>query len=448
MWNTIALVLALFLVLLNGFFVAAEFAIVKIRATRLDELSRQGNRRARAARRMVDHMDAYLSATQLGITLASLGLGWIGEPAFAHLIEPLFAGLGAYSAVAAHSASLTLAFGLITFLHIVFGELAPKSIAIQRAEGTVLWVAWPMHLFYRLSYPAIWALNGIANLALRGVGVRPVSGQERAHSEEELRMILAASQRSGVLTAQEAEILQNVFQFADLTVRQIMIPRGEVVTLDATAALPGNLEVAKKHGHTRYPLCEGSLDRVVGIVHIKDLLWLLREQGEAADIHRIARKPFFVPETRLIARALKDFQAQRQHMAIVLDEFGGAVGAVTLEAVLEKLVGEIQDEQDVGEIPPLVRAADGRFEADGRLTLDVAARELDLRLPPPSRPDIETLGAYVEATLGRAPRPGDSVDLGGMCIPALEIRDGHIRRMRGVPLEPSEDAGNAATPGV
>jgi Mg2+/Co2+ transporter CorB len=246
MWNTIALALALFLVLLNGFFVAAEFAIVKIRGTRLDELVRQGNRRARAARRMVDHMDAYLAVTQLGITLASLGLGWIGEPAFAHLIEPLFAGLGTWSTVAAHSVSLTVAFLLITFLHVVFGELAPKSIAIQRAEGTVLWVAWPMHLFYRLSYPAIWALNGIANLALRGVGVRPVSGQERAHSEEELRMILAASQRSGVLTAQEAEILQNVFQFADLTVRQIMIPRGDVITLEATAPVPENLELAKK----------------------------------------------------------------------------------------------------------------------------------------------------------------------------------------------------------
>ncbi len=437
MWNTIALVLALFLVLLNGFFVAAEFAIVKIRATRLDELSRQGNRRARAARRMVDHMDAYLSATQLGITLASLGLGWIGEPAFAHLIEPLFAGLGAYSAVAAHSASLTLAFGLITFLHIVFGELAPKSIAIQRAEGTVLWVAWPMHLFYRVSYPAIWALNGIANLALRGVGVRPVSGQERAHSEEELRMILAASQRSGVLTAQEAEILQNVFQFADLTVRQVMIPRGEVVTLDATAPLPENLEVAKKHGHTRYPLCEGSLDRVVGIVHIKNLLWLLRERGEAADIHRIARKPFFVPETRLIARALKDFQAQRQHMAIVLDEFGGAVGAVTLEDVLEKLVGEIQDEFDQ-EAPKIIRMPEGGFLVQGRLLIGEANERLGLAVVDEEN---DTIGGHVLMRLGRMPRPGDTVEVEGYRVTVREVKGHTISWLHLAPVPaPSPDA--------
>jgi CBS domain containing-hemolysin-like protein len=430
MWNTIALLLALFLVLLNGFFVAAEFAIVKIRGTRLDELVRQGNRRAPAARRMVDHMDAYLSATQLGITLASLGLGWIGEPAFAHLIQPLFAGLGAYSAMAAHSASLTLAFLLITFLHIVFGELAPKSLAIQRAEATVLTVAWPMHLFYRLSYPAIWALNGIANLALRGVGLRPASAQERAHSEEELRMILAASQQSGVLTAQAAEILQNVFRFADLTVRQVMIPRAEVIILDATAPLAENLALAKKHGHTRYPLCEGSLDAVVGIVHIKDLLWLLREHGEAADVRRIARKPFFLPETRLIARALKDFQAQRQHMAIVLDEFGGAVGAVTLEAVLEKLVGEIQDEFDQ-EAPKVIRMPEGGFLVHGRLLIQEANERLGLAV---QDEENDTLGGHVVMRLGRMPRPGDSVDLEGYRASVREVKGHSISWLQLTPV--------------
>jgi len=437
MWNIIALTLALFLVLLNGFFVAAEFAIVKIRATRLDELDRQGNRRARSARRMVERMDAYLSATQLGITLASLGLGWIGEPAFAHLLEPLFAGLGAYSTVAAHSAALTLAFALITFLHIVFGELAPKSIAIQQPEGTVLAVAWPMHLFYRVSYPVIWALNGIANLALRGVGVRPASGQELAHSEEELRMILAASQESGVLTAQEGEILQNVFRFADLIVRQVMIPRGDVVTLNVATTFRENLELAKKGGHTRFPLSEGGLDKVVGIVHIKDLLWLLREQGELADIRGIARKPFFLSETRLIARALKDFQAQRQHMAIVLDEFGGAVGAVTLDDVLEKLVGEIQDEFDQ-EAPKIIRMPEGSFLVHGRLLIGEANDRLGLAIVDEEN---DTIGGHVVMRLGQMPRPGDAVELEGYRVTVREVKAHSISWLHLTPIPtPKPDA--------
>jgi len=291
------IVLALLLVALNAFFVATEFSIVKVRRTRIDELVDQGHRRAVAVREVLAHLDAYLSATQLGITLTSLGLGWVGEPAFAHLLEPLFRSLGFLSPVATHTSAITLAFLVITFLHVVFGELAPKTLAIERAEATALLASRPIRAFAWLFHPLIVVLNGAAGFAVRLMGLPPISDAERAHSEEELRMILAVSHRSGILSEDHARLLENVLDFADRSVRQIMVPRGDIVFLDVNRSYADNLSTAREFGHTRYPLCDGDLDTIVGVVHIKDLFLSPPVGGGEVDLRSIAREPLFLPES-------------------------------------------------------------------------------------------------------------------------------------------------------
>ncbi|MGA7616020.1 MAG: hemolysin family protein, partial [Thermoanaerobaculia bacterium] len=265
------LVLAFFFVLANGYFVAAEFAIVKVRPTQLTELAAKNDPRAKMALRLTRRLDVYLSATQLGITLASLALGWIGEPAFASLLVPWFVRLGAFAVPVAHSIAASVAFLIITVLHIVFGELAPKSLAIQKPVSSALWIAHPLHAFYVVMYPAIFVLNSFSNLVLRTIGIRPASEAEVAHSQEELRLILAHSEQAGILSEPNLEIIEGVFQFSRRTARQIMVPRTDVVILSVTRSIEENLDTILKTGHTRYPLCNGDLDHVVGIIHVKDL---------------------------------------------------------------------------------------------------------------------------------------------------------------------------------
>ncbi len=424
---TLVLVLvALALVGLNAFFVAAEFSIVKVRDTRIDELVSRGVRRAAAVRHVLQHLDAYLSATQLGITLSSLGLGWIGEPAFAHLLEPVFAGLGRGSSLATHSAALTLSFLLITFLHVVFGELAPKTLAIERAESVALWVSGPIQVFRALFYPLIWSLNGAANLAVRLLGLEPASEASLAHSQEELRMILAMSSRSGLLGSSHARLLEKALGFSDRTVRQIMIPRGDIVYLDANRSDEENLAVVHASGHTRYPLCDGDLDRVVGIVHIKDLFLNPVAAGTFHDLRAVAHEPLFLPESLGLDRALAAFQKQRLHMAVVLDEYGGTSGIVTLEDVVEELIGEVQDEFDE-EAPKVQRLPDGRIVADASLSLEEAEREIGI--PAETDEEVDTLGGLVLARLGRIARVGDAVEIAGHRVEVARVRGRRIVRL-------------------
>jgi CBS domain containing-hemolysin-like protein len=397
------------LVFLNGFFVASEFSIVKVRATRIQELISRGKRRATQAGKVVSNMDEYLSATQLGITLASLGLGWIGEPAFAALFEPIFAGLGFLTPVLTHSLSAAVAFMLITFLHIVLGELAPKSLAIQLPEPVVLATAGPMILFYKLSYPFIWSLNSTAILFLRLFGIQPAGEMESAHSEEELRMILAHSHEKGVLDLEEQRILERVFDFGDRSARQIMIPAGEVVYLDTEMSFKENLEKAIKNRHTRYPLCEGSLDKVKGTIHVKDLFCHLKELGPDFDLTSIKRPVHFVPESLLIHSLLSDLRKDRIHLAIVVDEFGSTVGAVTMEDILEELVGEIQDEFD-SEVPaPMIKEESSkRYLVQGRALLDDLEPVLGVEF---HDEENDTIAGHVMMCLGRTARVGDEVSL-------------------------------------
>jgi len=418
----LALVLAALLVLVNGFFVAAEFALVKVRSTQLDALAGAGDRRAKLARYLVRHLDAYLSGCQLGITLASLALGWIGEPAFLWLAEPLVSWLPGASPQLVHSVSITLAFATITILHIIVGELAPKSLAIRKAEAMALWVAYPLHAFQKMSYPAIWLLNHGSNALLKMFGSAPALEHDLAHSEEELRMLLSQSEmgRQGPL---KRELLDNVFELSARMTRQVMVPRADVVFLNTELSLEDNLRAARQSGHTRFPLCEGDLDKVVGLIHIKDLF---RAEKLPGSLREIAREITFVPETLTLDRLLKRLRGERVHLAAVIDEYGGVSGVVSLENVIEEIVGPIQDEFDA-EKPEIVDKGESVYQVSGGML--VADLEDELRLEISDRNE-DTIGGVVLSELGRRPRVGDQVEVGPLRIEILEVERNRVKSLR------------------
>jgi CBS domain containing-hemolysin-like protein len=432
----LGLTLALFLVFLNGFFVAAEFALVKVRPTQLDPHV-AGLRRGRVARHMVRHLDAYLSATQLGITLASLALGWIGEPAFAWLVEPVVSLVPGAGPALVHSIALTAAFLTITILHIVLGELAPKSIAIRKSERTALWVAMPLYAFYKVSYPVIWLLNHAANGILKTIGIEPVSEEELGPEEAELRLLLASGHGSR-LSEDKRELLDNIFELSHRISRQIMVPRADVVYLDTTRPVERNLSSARRSGHTRYPLCEGSLDRVIGLVHIKDLF---RNARPLTSLDEVAREIAFVPETLTLDRLLNRMLAEKIHMAAVLDEYGGVSGIVTLENVIEEIVGQIQDEFDA-EKPELTELGDGAFLVSGAMLVEEVEEALDVEF---SDRDEDTIGGVVLSELGRRAVVGDQVELGPLLLEVEEVHRNRIRTLRVTVRQPAPAAaGNGA----
>jgi magnesium and cobalt exporter, CNNM family len=420
-----ALVLAFLLVLVNGLFVAAEFSLVKVRPTQLEPAAQEGHGRARMARHMIRHLDAYLSATQLGVTLASLGLGWVGEDAFERIVRPAIALIapGSGREALVHSISLTLAFLLITMLHIVLGELAPKWIAIDRAQTVSLWLAPPVYFFHRLTYPAIWVLNRAATGLLRLFGLKPPAEGERVHDEQEMRLLLATSQASH-LTTQKREILDNVFELSHRVARQIMVPRADVVYLSTTRSLAENLRLARRSGHTRFPLCKGDLDHVIGLVHIKDIF---RRERPLTSIEEVARKIVYVPETLGLDRLLKRMRAERFHVAAVLDEYGGVSGIVALENVIEELVGQIQDEFDTTERPEIQERGEGVYQVSGSMLVEDLEQALGIEL---SDRDEDTIAGVVLSELGRAPAVGDTVQLGPVTIEVTEVHLNRINTVR------------------
>jgi CBS domain containing-hemolysin-like protein len=420
--DTWYLFLAFAFVLANGFFVAAEFAIVKVRSTQITELAEQGSVRAKMAKKLIRHMDAYLSATQLGITLSSLALGWIGEPAFHHLIQPLFTRFQVGEA-AAKSISATVAFVIISILHIVLGELAPKSVAIQKPVATTLWTAHLLHAFYVITYPAIWVLNGFSRQILRLFGIHPASEHaDIAHSPEELRLILASSEKAGILSEENREIIEGVFQFSRRTARQIMVPRTDVVFLSTRKTIEENLETIRTTRHTRYPLCDGSLDDTVGLIHVKDLL-LAQLRGPGKTLLELKREVLFVPENSTVESVLSQFIESKTHMAVVLDEYGGASGIVALENITEELFGQIQDEFD-RERPEIEPLGNGRYRVRGDYLIEDLADRLKIDV---GEPEEETVGGYVAARLGREVLPGDKVELGELSLTVLEAERFRVR---------------------
>jgi CBS domain containing-hemolysin-like protein len=429
--------IAAFLVFLNGFFVAAEFAIVKVRATRIEELVRDGNRRAKMARHLIQHLDAYLSATQVGITIASLGLGWVGDHAVGDLVGRALGRIGVPRAAVAPA----IAFAIITFFHVVAGELAPKSLAIQRAEKTALWTAPFLRLFYILMWPVIEALNRCASLLIRAVGLQPAGDVDLAHSAQELRLIVEASEKSGELNPQEKQLLENALQFSERLVREIMIPRPDMVCLYTTRSLEENLAIARESRHTRYPLAVEDKDHISGMIHVRDLIDAserARGNGEPLSLEKLRRPMLFVPEVATIDRVLKLFQRGRSHLAVVVDEYGGIAGLVTLEDVLEELVGEIRDEFDIeerdGGIAP---GAGGEVLVEAGLPLHEVAESLKFE---PSQATVDTIGGYVLQVLGRLPKLGESVRIGRFNVEVAEMDGLRVTRLRFRPIETAKGA--------
>jgi CBS domain containing-hemolysin-like protein len=340
----IDIIITIFLVLLNGFFVAAEFAIVKVRSSQI--AIQAGTASKRAAQIVIDNLDGFLAATQLGITLASLGLGWIGEDVVSHLILNLMQSLGlSFSPELSHQIALPVAFTILTVMHIVFGELAPKTLAIRYPTPTTLSVSIPLRVFYFIFKPFIAVLNGFAGLILKLFGIKPVHEGEEIHSEEELKLIIAESEEGGAIESSERELIQNVFDFDNRIIKQVMVPRFKISGISASSTLEQAVSIIFKEGYSRYPVYESGLDEIVGVVHTKDIMrHYIEKTGKT--LGEIANKAYYVTENKPIDQVLREFQRKKVQMAIVVSEYGGTIGIVTLEDVLEELVGEIQDEHD------------------------------------------------------------------------------------------------------
>ncbi|MBC7776800.1 MAG: HlyC/CorC family transporter, partial [Phycisphaerae bacterium] len=336
------ILLTFFLVFLNGFFVAAEFAIVKVRYSQIELRAKSGHRMAGLAQKMLNNLDSYLSATQLGITLASLGLGWIGEPVVSKILIAIFHGLGwNVPDETAHQIALPVAFALITVLHIVFGELAPKSIAIRKPEETTLFVSFPMRAFFVMFRPFIWVLNGLANRILKLIGIQPADEHE-AHSTEELRLLVRQGHKSGAIKEDNYQIIQNAFDFSELTAQQVMVPRKNIFALEIDSTREEILNAVLENGYSRIPVYEDDIDNLMGIVFAKDI-FKANTRGDTWNLKELMRPVHYVYNSAKLNRVLKDFQSKKIHVGLVIDEYGGTEGLIAMEDILEELVGEIQD---------------------------------------------------------------------------------------------------------
>ncbi len=413
------------LVLANAFFVAAEFALVGARRTRLEEMIRAGDRKAILARRALQSLDRYISATQLGITLASLGLGWVGEPALAHLIEGVFRALpDRLEALATHTVAVAIAFSVISALHIILGELVPKALALLFPEKISAWVAAPLIGFAWVMTIPIGFLNGTANRLLRLLGVQPPSEKERLHSPEEIRMLVEQSQEGGSMLDQDARMLEGVFEFSEKTAEEVMTPRTQVVALRAGLTAAAAADVVAEAGRSRYPVYAGTLDEITGVVHAKDILAALR-RDPTVTLDTLIRPPLLVPGTREVEDVLTDMKRLKSHMAVVLDEYGGTAGLVTMEDLLEEIVGEIQDEYD--RVEKNAPAEPDPARLPGELTIADFNAEHDLEL---DDTDYTTVGGWVFGQLGRLPRVGDKVAAGPLTLEVAEMEGRRVKSLR------------------
>ena len=400
------LFLVIFLVLLNGFFVAAEFAIVKVRSSRIDALVQEGTARAKFGANLVHNLDSYLSVSQLGITLASLGLGWIGEPAVAKFIYPVLSSFELSNEMV-HTISFAIAFSFITALHIVLGELAPKSLAIQKAEAVTLWVAIPMIACYKLMYPFVWVLNHIAAGILKLFGIKLANDVEAAHSEDEIRSLMEESHKQGYINQTELTLVDNIFDFAERNAREVMIPRTDMVCLYTEDSFEKNLEVALTEQLTRFPICAPDKDNIIGFVHIKDLFAAVAS-GEKPEVQSIARKIIAVPESMPLSNLLKLLQKHRSQIALVVDEYGGTSGMVTVEDILEEIVGEIQDEFDE-ERPTVEKRTEKLYSLDAKMLLDDVNDMFGTNI---EEENIDTIGGWLSTQVDTPPRVGQKANFG------------------------------------
>lgn len=416
---------ALLLVLLNGFFVLSEFAIVKVRRSKLEEMLKQKKPNASLALKMSNSLDTYLSATQLGITLSSLALGWIGEPALAKLLEPIFTYFFGDNPVLLHTVSFAMAFTVITFLHVVFGELIPKSVAIAKAETMALIVAKPLYLFWILFFPLIRFFDIVAAFFLKGMGVTPASEHELAHSEEELRIIVNESFKGGYIDSVESEIIKNAVDFSETVAREIMTPRKDMVCINAEKSFEENVEIVTSTRYTRYPYCHGGKDNISGMIHTRDLLNNVLAHKNI-QMSELVRPIIMVPENASVAGILSKMNKERIHIALVVDEYGGTSGLLTMEDILEEIVGDTSDEHDTAN--EMIRIIDeNTYEFDGMVNLEKVEEALDIRFD--EMEHSVTIGGLVFNLIGRLPEVGDIVDDGICRYEILEINNKRIKKL-------------------
>ncbi len=430
----VGLVAVLVLVLVNGFFVAAEFALVAVRASRLEELIRGGNARARAAKHVIDRLDTYIAACQLGITMASLALGWIGEPALAHFVEPPIERLlGRFAPAAAHGIAIAVSFAVITALHIVAGELAPKGLALQRPDETALWVARPLQLFYAVFRWPIIALNAVGNATLRLFGLNPASGHDMVHSVEELQLLLRASQKAGLVEESEARIASRAFHLADLTASSLMTPRTELEAIPEDIDRDELLARVAASRHSRVLVCRENLDDVVGIIRVRDLVPYLARPGQPIDVRSLIRPVPTVPEKRPADHLLEDMQRTGEQLAVVVDEYGGTAGVVTLADVMRALVGRIADDASGAAAGRAVTEPDGSMLLDGLMRIHEFEELIGRRLEEADRAQVETLSGLVMARLGRLPQVGDEITLGSRRLRVERLEGRRVGTLRLMP---------------
>ncbi|REJ13118.1 MAG: hypothetical protein C6W58_15130 [Bacillaceae bacterium] len=409
----------------TAFFVASEFAIVKVRSSRIDQLISEGNKNAVVAKKIISNLDEYLSACQLGITITALGLGWLGEPTVEHLLHPVFEKMD-FSPYVSNILSFGIAFAAITFLHVVIGELAPKTVAIQKAEAITLLTARPLVLFYKIMYPFIWALNGSARGIIRLFGLKPASEHELAHSEEELRLILSESYKSGEINQTEYKYVNNIFTFDDRIAKEIMVPRTEIVALDKNKTIKENLEIVKKEKFTRYPVIDGDKDHVIGLINIKEVFTEISSYDSLnteKSVDDFVRPIIQVIESIPIHDLLLKMQKERIHMAILYDEYGGTSGLVTVEDILEEIVGEIQDEFDEDKKPIIQQINHDRALVDGRILISEINDWLGLKI---EETDVDTLGGWM-LTERYDIKQGESIEFGPYTFHVVEMAGNHIK---------------------
>ncbi|WP_264736757.1 hemolysin family protein [Cytobacillus firmus] len=420
---TLNLFLLFLLIALTAFFVASEFAIVKVRTSRIDQLIMEGNAKARSAKQVISSLDEYLSACQLGITITALGLGWLGEPTIERLLHPVFESINLQASLT-HILSFVIAFSVVTFLHVVIGELAPKTFAIQKAEAITLSFSKPLILFYKIMYPFIWILNGSARIVTGLFGLKPVSESEMAHSEEELRIILSESLKSGEINPSEYQYVDRIFEFDNRIAKEIMVPRTEIVTLPEDSSLAEILDLILNERYTRYPVTAGDKDNILGIINVKEILTdCVRKKCEGKHPLRQYIKPVIrVIETIPIHDLLLRMQKERSHMAILLDEYGGTAGVVTVEDILEEIVGEIRDEFDADELPFVQKSGENHYILDAKLLISEANDLLGTSL---SDDDVDTIGGWI-MTQKYDVTQGDFIEEEGFRFIIKEIEGHHI----------------------
>ncbi len=437
--DVVKLLLALFLVLLNGFFVAAEFSIVKVRYSQIQIKAAEGNSMAKQAEHIIKHLDEYLSATQLGITLASLALGWVGESAMHHVIENIFHYFDFNVAAATvTTVSLVISFLLITVMHIVFGELIPKSIAIRKSEQTTMAIAMPLRIFYTVFKPFIWSMNKMSNAALRLMKIHPASEQE-IHSTEELQLLVKQSADSGEIEEENYEIIKNAFDFTDHSAKQIMVPRQNIASIDIEEPVEDIITKIMDGGYSRLPVYKDSIDNIIGIFYAKEIIReYVKRKGEINhhDLQELMREAFFVVGSKKISDLLKVFQQKKQHLAVVIDEFGGTEGIVTLEDILEELVGEIQDEED-DEEKIVDKVGENVFWVKATQPLDEINENLPKLFPVSEDGEYNTLAGFILHELEEIPEENQEFTINNYHVKILKMQNKSVDLVELVYEEPN-----------